>query len=354
VAASLGPEGKGLEKGDEIAVYTKDGQCAGAGSWEGENLAIAVAGTNSQEPVGYEAAQPLQFQVWDASAEVRYIATVTYAACNNGSLRCRGDGNYANDAFYTLASLSTDTALQSTASEIVAANANTEEDPDVAANTLDGDLSTRWSAHGYGVHITYELSAETSLDEIGIAWYRGDKRKADFEIALSTDGSTWTTVYDGSSSGTTMQREQYSFPSTPAQFVRITGFGNSENSWTSMTRFELAGPQDGSRAMFASKRALSIEQPIEEALTDVLTLEANYPNPFRQSTTLQYALPEGAHVTLEVYDMLGRRVAQLVNEEQRAGEHRVQVRADNWSSGTYLYRLHVDGETRTGRMTVVR
>jgi hypothetical protein len=238
--------------------------------------------------------------------------------------------------------------------DIASVSASREEDSYVAANTLDGDLSTRWFARGLGVYATYELSAETTLEDVSIAWHRGYRRLYDFEIAVSTDGSDWTTVYEGSSSGTTMQQEYYRFAPTPARFIRVTGNGNSENSWTSMTRFDLGGTQDDSSTTFVPKPSLSIEQPIEEPLTEVLALEANFPNPFRQSTTIQYALPERAHVTLDIYDMLGRHVAQLVNEEQRAGEHRVQVRAGNWSSGTYLYRLHVDGETRTGRMTVVR
>jgi hypothetical protein len=273
-------------------------------------------------------------------------------------VRITGYGNSANESTHiTEVDIHGQVPASSKTSvepRIVDANASKEEDSYVAANTLDGDLSTRWSARGLGVYATYELSAETTLEDVSIAWYRGDKRSVNFEIAVSTDGSHWTTVYEGSSSGTTMQQEYYRFAPTPARFIRVTGNGNSENSWTSMTRFDLGGTQDDSSTTFVPKPSLSIEQPIEEPLTEVLALEANFPNPFRQSTTIQYALPERAHVTLDIYDMLGRHVAQLVNEEQRAGEHRVQVRAGNWSSGTYLYRLHVDGETRTGRMTVVR
>jgi hypothetical protein len=99
------------------------------------------------------------------------------------------------------------------------------------------------------------------------------------------------------------------------------------------------------------KRA--IDQPIEEVITE-LALDSNYPNPFGTATTIEYALPEPTHVVLEVFDILGRRIARLVDQERPAGRHRVRLDASDWTSGTYLYRLRAAGETRTGRMTVIR
>jgi hypothetical protein len=197
--------------------------------------------------------------------------------------------------------------------------------------------------------IEYELASEATLDQLGIAWYRGDKRQTHFEIALSTDGTTWTTVHDGSSSGSTMGLEYYSFAATPARHVRITGFGNTENTWMSITEVTFDEPNGGSSP--AMKRA--IDQPIEEVITE-LALDSNYPNPFGAATTIEYALPEPTHVVLEVFDILGRRIARLVDQERPAGRHRVRLDASDWTSGTYLYRLRAAGETRTGRMTVIR
>jgi hypothetical protein len=73
----------------------------------------------------------------------------------------------------------------------------------------------------------------------------------------------------------------------------------------------------------------------------------------RQTGTLEYALPESGQVRLSVYDVLGREVAVLVNQEQQAGRKQVDINASQWSSGTYFYRLEAGSATKTQRFTVV-
>ncbi|MGQ9805294.1 MAG: reprolysin-like metallopeptidase [Chlorobiales bacterium] len=68
-------------------------------------------------------------------------------------------------------------------------------------------------------------------------------------------------------------------------------------------------------------------------------LEQNYPNPFNPSTMIRYQLSANSSVKLEVFDMVGRRVALLVNAEQAAGRYEVNFNAANLSSGVYFYRL---------------
>ena len=73
-------------------------------------------------------------------------------------------------------------------------------------------------------------------------------------------------------------------------------------------------------------------------------LEQNYPNPFNPTTTIQYGLPQDARVTLEVYDVLGRRVTELVNGQVAAGYHEVEFKATSLASGLYFYRMTADGQ----------
>lgn len=97
----------------------------------------------------------------------------------------------------------------------------------------------------------------------------------------------------------------------------------------------------------------SVSAEDEAAVPTAYALEANYPNPFAATTTLRFALPEPADVTLEVYDVLGRRVAQLVSEPHEAGFHEVRWDAAGFASGPYLVRLSTESFTATRRVLLV-
>jgi hypothetical protein len=72
---------------------------------------------------------------------------------------------------------------------------------------------------------------------------------------------------------------------------------------------------------------------------DAPGLEQNYPNPFNPATTITYRLPAAGHVTLVIYDILGREVARPVDAAQSAGAHDVFFAARNLAAGVYVYRL---------------
>jgi glycosidase len=84
------------------------------------------------------------------------------------------------------------------------------------------------------------------------------------------------------------------------------------------------------------------------------SLAQNYPNPFQSSTSIEYELAETGLVRLNVYDVLGREVAVLVDEHQPAGAHQVRFDAAALPSGVYVYRLSTGGRTHTQRMALVR
>ncbi len=88
------------------------------------------------------------------------------------------------------------------------------------------------------------------------------------------------------------------------------------------------------------------EEEIEEIPTDY-TLSQNYPNPFNPSTSIQYAVSSRQFVSLKVYDLLGREIATIVNEEKPAGNYEVSFDAANLTSGIYLYKIQ-SGDPSSG------
>jgi hypothetical protein len=89
-------------------------------------------------------------------------------------------------------------------------------------------------------------------------------------------------------------------------------------------------------------------------LPSAFTISQNYPNPFNPSTVINYQLPLSGSVTLKVYDLLGREIAALVNEEKPAGSYEVEFDASQLSSGVYIYRLTAGSFSATNKMTLLK
>ncbi|MCL4548440.1 MAG: T9SS type A sorting domain-containing protein [Bacteroidetes bacterium] len=83
-------------------------------------------------------------------------------------------------------------------------------------------------------------------------------------------------------------------------------------------------------------------------------LQDNYPNPFNPSTTIKYQLPQDGFVSLKVYDMLGREVANLVNELKKAGTYEVSFDAHNLASGVYVYTIRVHDFVQSKKMVLLK
>jgi len=93
---------------------------------------------------------------------------------------------------------------------------------------------------------------------------------------------------------------------------------------------------------------LSVDVP------DKFALKVNYPNPFNPSTKIRYELPKGGKVNLRIFDLLGREVAVLVDEEKQAGRYEVDWQPGNISTGVYLYRLQAGDFVETKKLILLK
>ncbi len=110
---------------------------------------------------------------------------------------------------------------------------------------------------------------------------------------------------------------------------------------------QMAGSGSGGIAGNKADSAASVKP-------DHTNLQANYPNPFNPTTLISYRLVRGSHVRLTVWDVLGRRVATLVDANQQSGPHQVTFNASGLSSGVYFYRLQAGNKVLVKKMLVMK
>ena len=95
-------------------------------------------------------------------------------------------------------------------------------------------------------------------------------------------------------------------------------------------------------------------QPISSEVPSEFKLQQNYPNPFNPNTKINFNLPKEGAVKLSVFDVIGREVSVLVNENLRAGIYEVNFDAANLTSGTYFYRIISGSYAETKKMILIK
>jgi hypothetical protein len=133
----------------------------------------------------------------------------------------------------------------------------------------------------------------------------------------------------------------------------INGDGSVE-FFISAFKYPNVGNKLGKVYIYSMKDFIvGVEEKKSEFPQDFI-LEQNYPNPFNPSTTISYSLQHSGLVQLKVYDMLGREVASLVNEEQSIGNYEIKFSASNLTSGIYFYKLQSGNFTETKKLILLR
>ncbi len=98
----------------------------------------------------------------------------------------------------------------------------------------------------------------------------------------------------------------------------------------------------------------SVEQISSETIPKEFRLYPNFPNPFNPTTKIRFDLPKRSSVKLKLYDLFGREVVVLVDENLPPGEYKVELKAKSLASGVYLYRLEAEGFVRTKKLMLVK
>lgn len=109
----------------------------------------------------------------------------------------------------------------------------------------------------------------------------------------------------------------------------------------------------GGRDIFVAKFSATTTGINPSLLVRELTT-TSYPNPFNPGVTISYVLPQAAHVQLEVYDVGGKKVANLVDRSEVKGEHKVRWDAVGFATGVYFYRVSADEQSVTKKIVLLK
>ena len=122
--------------------------------------------------------------------------------------------------------------------------------------------------------------------------------------------------------------------------------------------WRVSGTNEYGTSLWSDTWGFRTEVPVfvdeDKELPEEFVLQQNYPNPFNPVTTIEFSVPQEEHVTLKVYDILGREVAVLFNERAISGNYRVEFDASSFPTGVYLYNINAETFTETKCMIYVR
>jgi hypothetical protein len=189
------------------------------------------------------------------------------------------------------------------------------------------DFGAVWDSSGNQVKVSWGVNSEISINR--------------YAVERSPDGSLFTEVGSVPAKGNTDTTARYSFYDNVGSLTkatyRIRQITNDGGQVTTPgINFSLTG----------------IDGQTFSPLT--FDLQQNFPNPFNPATTIQFQVPAAARTTLTVFDILGRKISTVIDQEISAGSHAVTWDSSTVSSGIYFYRLTSGNYTDTKKMIVAK
>jgi len=246
--------------------------------------------------------------------------------------------------------------------EVIFVGSNNDE---VFYNFMVDDTGTFWSA-GFNydeLHPFILKSSDSGLNwdykvlpfDLDVDWYFIYHREFSIFDIHTFNESIWVLGWDDSSETSMIF---YSFDSGDTWQVNYSNWMLSKIHFFSNIEGILFGSfygyPDPSVTVVFEYTGNIVSVPSKSELPYEVILSQNYPNPFNPVTNIQYFLPEPSFVTLNVYNMLGQRVAALVTNQKQVGTHTVVFDASNLGSGMYFYRLSAGNTVETRKMLLVK
>jgi hypothetical protein len=212
-----------------------------------------------------------------------------------------------------------------------------------------GSSRARISLIGDGSRfVTYKPVLENAEYEVFGWWVASSNRAPDTPYTIyHADGETAVRVNQQQNDASWVSLGTFEFSGTPSDSVRISNNATVSSGGINNT-YVVA---DAIR--FVKKGTSTSIRPEHNQPTGI-NLAQNYPNPFNPSTVIEFSVDESQFVELQVFDLQGRHIADILSGMVSSGTHRVSFSAESLSSGTYLYRLQTPSGVVTRLMTIIK
>lgn len=209
------------------------------------------------------------------------------------------------------------------------------------------DISTASFDIEDGIHVRREGTVNATADGDGTILLPDNVSLPALRVKTVQTQSDTTYINNIPLFVTTMQITTYQwytevskFPVFGISYVQVNTNGNISHT--------------KSVAMIPMTETVDVKEPGRN-IPATFSLAQNYPNPFNPSTVIRYSIPSETRVTLDVYNMIGQKVAVLVSDEiQSAGDHEAEFTAKNLPSGVYLYRLKAGSQVELRKLTIMK
>jgi hypothetical protein len=228
-----------------------------------------------------------------------------------------------------------------------------DEAPKMVSDELQGAVIT-WTQNDYDVFasrifnngaLPVELTTLTSTIEHGsvnLVWHTSTEvNNYGFDVERKSEAEDWLKIGFVIGNGNSNSPKNYSF--------------EDENPPSGKIQYRLKQIDFDGKYKYSDVVEVNIDAPT------LFALKQNYPNPFNPTTTIKYSIPAslnsskgGANVKLSVYDVLGRAVVRLVDEEKLPGNYEVKFDGSNIPSGVYFYRIQAGSFSQTKKLILIK
>lgn len=217
---------------------------------------------------------------------------------------------------------------------------------DYATVKYNSSGTFQWLAREDGGSNSDDYAKDITIDDDGDIYVTGENKRANDYYRMAT------VKYSPSGTRKWLKNLDYPEKVTEGRFIHVDGSENIVIGGMS----DLTGSGHGWHEQFLVVKYTQSPYVIQNRneLPEAFSLSQNYPNPFNPVTNIKFDIPNASNVKLTVFDITGREIVQLVNNQLEAGTYSINFDASQLASGTYFYRIEAGDFTEVKKMLLVK